>query len=220
MTFKQLLSYILPINIFQVESEINQNLEVTWNNGQLVLDSKNTNFSFGSLERVMQIGLRTIGKEKITSYHSVLVLGVGGGSILKLLQDEFQFNRKIIGIELDPKVITIANRFFGLNKRDNIEIYNTDASIFVKETTLTFDLIVIDIFQDKKMPDFLFSESFMNDLRKILSEKGCILFNSIVTLSTEFERNKKYHDLVSSHFTTLQKLSKVEGDNELFILHK
>lgn len=220
MDFKQLLSYILPINIFQIKSEINQNLEVTWNNGRLVLDSKNTNFSFGSLERVMNVGLKKIGKETIASYQSVLVLGVGGGSVLKLLQDEFQFTRKIIGIELDPKVIAIANRYFGLDKRNNIEIYNTDAEIFVKETSLTFDLIVIDIFQDKKMPDFLFSAPFINDLSQILSKKGSILFNSIVTLSTEFERNKDYHNLVSSYFSSVQKLIKVEGDNELFILRK
>lgn len=220
MTFKQLLSYILPINIFQVESDINQNLEVTWNNGQLVLDSKNTNFSFGSLERVMQIGLRTIGKKEITSYQSALVLGVGGGSVIKLLQDEFQYDKKIIGVELDPKVIEIANRYFGLDKRKNLDIKIADAATFVKETPLTFDLIVIDIFQDKKMPEFLFSTTFIHDLNRILSKKGSILFNSIVTLSAEFDRNKAYHQLVAKHFSSIQKITKVEGDNELFILRK
>lgn len=220
MNFKQLLSYILPINIFQIESEINQNLEVTWNNGQLVLDSKNTNFSFGSLERVMNVGLKCIGKETLSSSHSVLVLGVGGGSVIKLLQDEFLFDKKITGVELDPKVISIANRYFGLDTRKNLDIKIADAATFVKETPLTFDLIVIDIFQDKKMPDFLFSIPFISDLNRILSEKGSILFNSIVTLSTELERNIAYHQLVASHFSSVQKLSNVEGDNELFILRK
>ncbi|RXR18912.1 methyltransferase domain-containing protein [Flavobacterium amnicola] len=220
MNFKRLLSYILPIKIYQTASKINQNLEVTWNNGQLVLDSKNTNFSFGSLERVMRIGLNTLGKEKITTYQSVLVLGVGGGSVIKLLQDEIQFGGKIIGIELDPKVIEIANQYFGLDKRKNIEINLKDAFEFVKNTTTTYDLIVIDIFQDKIMPDFLFSEPFIFNLNRILSKKGSVLFNSIVTLSVDFERNAAYNRLVAAHFSSVQRLSNVEGDNELFILRK
>jgi len=220
MNFKQLLSYLLPIKIYQIESKINQNLEVTWNNGQLVLDSKNTNFSFGSLERVMRIGLNTIGKEKIAAYQSVLVLGVGGGSVIKLLQDEFQFGGKIMGIELDPKVIEIANHYFGLNKRKNIEINIGDASEFVKDTATTYDLIIIDIFQDKIMPDFLFSSPFIFDLHKILSEKGSILFNSIVTLSVDYERNAHYHQLVKDTFSSITKLINVEGDNELFIMSR
>jgi len=220
MNFKQLLSYILPINIFQIESEINQNLEVTWNDGKLVLDSKNTNFSFGSLERVMQIGLNMIGKEQITNYNSALVLGVGGGSIIKLLQDEFHFNGKINGVELDPKIITIANQYFNLHKRKNVEITIMDAFEFVKNSEKKYDLIIVDIFQDKIMPDFLFSETFVTGLHKNLSENGSILFNSIVTLSTEFERNSVYLKLIEKKFSSVTKLSKVEGDNELFILHK
>ncbi|MES2811227.1 MAG: fused MFS/spermidine synthase [Bacteroidota bacterium] len=220
MNFKQLLSYILPINIFQIESEINQNLEVTWNNGSLVLDSKNTNFSFGSLERVMRIGLNSIGKESIKNYQSVLVLGVGGGSVIKLLQDEFQYCEKIIGVELDPKIIEIANQYFGLNRRKNIEIIIEDASEFVKNTKVTYDLIVIDIFQDKIMPDFLFSSPFTSDLHKILSENGSILFNTIVTLSADYERNAVYHQLVKENFLSITKLKNVEGDNELFIMSR
>lgn len=220
MNFKQLLSYILPINIFQIKSEINQNLEVTWNNGKLVLDSKNTNFSFGSLERVMQIGLNLIGKEHISNYKSALVLGVGGGSVIKLLQDQFHFNGTIIGVELDPKIITIANQYFSLHKRKNVEITIADAFEYLKKSKKKYDLIVVDIFQDKIMPDFLFSEVFVTDLNKNLSENGSILFNSIVTLSTEFERNSAYTKLVEHKFSSVTKLSKVEGDNELFILRK
>jgi spermidine synthase len=220
MNFKRVLSYFLPITIFQSKSVINKNLEVTWNNGQLVLDSKNTNFSFGSLERVMQIGLQAIGNEKINSSHSVLILGVGGGSVIKLLQDKFCFNKKIIGVELDPKVLEIANQYFGLNKRRNIEIKIDDASTFVKETPLTFDIIVIDIFQDNKMPDFLFFEGFLSDLHTKSNKNGVILFNSIVTLSSEFERNKAYYTLSSKLFGKVQKISNVEGNNELFILRK
>lgn len=218
MNLKRLLSYIIPINIYQTNSEINKNLEVTWNNGQLVLDSKNTNFSYGSLQRVMRIGLNAIGKNKIQNYNTALVLGVGGGSVINTLQNEFDFKGKIIGVELDEKAIEIANQYFGLNKFKNTEIVIDDAYHFVKKTNQKFDLIIIDIFQDKIMPDFLFEDDFINTITKIVSENGSGLFNTIATLSTDFERNLAYQKIVKTKFKKVVKLSKIEGDNELFIL--
>ena len=55
--FRRLLSYILPVNVYQKNSVISKSIEVNWNNGQLVLDSKNTNYSYGSLQRILRIGL-------------------------------------------------------------------------------------------------------------------------------------------------------------------
>lgn len=79
--FRRLLSYILPVNVYQKNSVISKSIEVNWNNGQLVLDSKNTNYSYGSLQRILRIGLKKIGFEKIRAMDSILVLGVGGGSV-------------------------------------------------------------------------------------------------------------------------------------------
>lgn len=218
MNLKRLLSYIIPINIYQTKSGINKNLEVTWNNGQLVLDSKNTNFSYGSLQRVMRIGLNTIGKNNIQNYHNVLILGVGGGSVICTIQKEFDFKGKIIGVELDEKAIEIANQYFGLNEFENTEIIIDDAYHFVKKTNRKFDLIIIDIFQDKIMPDFLFEDDFMHSISSIVTKNGSILFNTIATLSTDFERNLAYQKAVETKFKNVIKLSNVEGDNELFIL--
>lgn len=217
MLLQRLLSYIFPVKIFQTPSAINQNLEVTFNNGRLVLDSKNTNFSYGSLERVMQIGLQAIGKETITKYQSVLVLGVGGGSNIKLLQDNFMFEGEITGVELDPKVISIANEYFGLNQRKNMHILCADAEAFVVQTTQKYDLIIVDIFQDNQMPSFLFTARFNQNLKQILSKNGRLLSNTIVTLSNDFKRNQDYYQLLKDTFSNVQKISKVEGDNELFI---
>jgi hypothetical protein len=75
---KKLFSYIVPINIFKVKSSTSKNLEITWTNGALVLDSKNTNYSYGSLQRILRIVLQNIGFDKIKKMQSILELGVGG----------------------------------------------------------------------------------------------------------------------------------------------
>ena len=110
------ISYFIPINVYKKNSSISKTLEVTWNNGELVLDSKNTNYSYGSLQRILRKGLKYIGFERIRKFESVLVLGVAGGSVIRTLVNEIKFKGKITGVELDEDVITIANSYFKLNQ--------------------------------------------------------------------------------------------------------
>lgn len=218
MNLKRILSFFIPVKVYQIESEINTSLEVTWNNGQLVLDSKNTNYSYGSLQRVMRIGLAHIGSDAVKKSKSALILGVAGGSVIQTLRDEFDFKGKITGVELDKKIIEIANNYFGLNKFNDVEIINDDAQNFISKTKEKYDLIVIDVFQDNIMPDFLFEENFVNNLKKILDKNGNILFNTIVNFSTDLKRNKDYTTLAAEYFQNCKVLSKVEGNNELLLL--
>ncbi|WP_300569007.1 methyltransferase domain-containing protein [Flavobacterium sp.] len=220
MNIKKLLSYFVPINIHQKNSRINNNLEITWNNGALVMDSKNTNFSYGSLQKVLRKGLATIGFEKIKRFNTILVLGVAGGSVIKTLVDEIKFTGKIIGVEIDPETIHLANTYFGLNQIKNLEVIIDDAEKFVSTTTQKFDLIVIDIFQDNIMPDFLFDEKFVSNVLKISNNNGAILFNTIVSNGTAQNRNDIYKKLLDSKEITNQRFPGIEGNNELFILYK
>lgn len=220
MNIKKLLSYFVPINIHQKKSKINNNLEVTWNNGQLVLDSKNTNFSYGSLQRVLKKGLEAIGFEQIRGFKNILVLGVAGGSVIKTLVDEVKFTGKITGIEIDPETIHLANKYFGLNEIKNLEIIIDDARNFIQITNQKFDLIIIDIFQDNVMPDFLFEKEFVSKTSKILNSNGTILFNTIVNNSLAQNRNDNFLKLLVSEKIECKRLSEVEGNNELFILKK
>ncbi len=218
MNLKRILSYFIPIKVYEIDSEINKSLEVTWNNGQLVLDSKNTNFSYGSLQRVMRIGLANIDSDVVKNYNSALILGVAGGSVIKTLKEEFDFNGKITGVELDKKTIEIANAYFGLNKLTDVEIINDDAQNFVTKTKAKYDLIIIDIFQDNIMPDFLFEKAFIAKLKLILTNGGSILFNTIAELSIDYERNKKLELDLNNQFAFVKKITKVEGNNEIFII--
>ena len=154
--FQKLLSYLIPINVLKQESIVNKSLEVTWNNGELVLDTLNTNYSYGSLQRILRTGLLKIGFDKIKKYNKILILGVAAGSVIKTLVNEIGFRNEIIGVEIDPKTIEIANKYFGLDKIENVEIIIADAAIFVQNTSEKYDLIIIDIFQDNFMPEFLF----------------------------------------------------------------
>ncbi|SFB27774.1 Spermine/spermidine synthase [Flavobacterium swingsii] len=219
MNFKRLLSYLIPIKIDEAKSDINKNLEITWNNGQLVLDSENTNFSYGSLQKVLRFGLKEIGLEGIKSFKSALILGVAGGSVIKTLVDEFQYKGKITGVEIDAETINLANKYFGLDKTENLQIIITDAEKFVAETRETYDLIIIDIFEDNIMPDFLFGNAFITNVLNLLNIDGFVVFNTIVSDNSAQIRNEKFVKLIASKNIKLQRIPNLEGDNELLILN-
>ncbi|WP_130733725.1 spermidine synthase [Flavobacterium sp. J27] len=217
---KRLLSYILPIRIYEKSSLISQSLEVSWNNGKLVLDSKNTNYSYGSLQKVLRKGLISIGYDQIKKMDSILVLGVAGGSVIKTLVDEIQFKGSIIGVEIDENSIEIANRFFGLHKIKNYRTIITDAKEFVKRETQKYDLIIIDIFEDASMPSFLFKKEFVDYCKQLLQINGFILFNTMILNEKNIDRNNNFIKQFDNENFYCKTFSKVEHYNQLIIIEK
>lgn len=217
--FQKILSYLIPINIHKQNSDINKSLEINWNNGRLVLDSKNTNYSYGSLQRALKKGLRFIGFERIKNFDNVLVLGVAGGSVIKTLREEIKFKGRITGVELDKNVLELANHYFKLNEIENLILINDDAFEFVLKTKEKYDLIIIDIFQDTVMPNFLFEDFFINRINFLLKLNGFILFNTMVLTEKDKERNKLYRSKFKEQYS-LRMYPKIEEHNELFTIKK
>jgi spermidine synthase len=199
---------------------LSKSIEVTWTNGELVLDSENTNYSYGNLQRILRLGLKNIGFEKIVPMRHVLVLGVAGGSVIKTLVEEIKYKGKITGVEIDAEIIKIANTYFKLNEIKNLKIVIDDAFDFVLKTQTKYDLIIIDIFQDTKMPNFLFETFFINRICFLLNTKGFILFNTMILNDTQNERNKKYvADFYNPQFK-IKTIPRLEIHNELIAIEK
>jgi len=216
---RKIISYLYPIIIKEIASERSGNLEVTLVNGKLVIDSENANYSYGTLQKVLKKGLLYIGAEKVEQFNSILVLGVAGGSVIKTLRNDFYSSAKITGVEIDPDVIDLANNYFKLNSISNLDLIIVDAFEFIKTTNTTYDLIIIDIFNDSKMPQKLFETDFWNNILQLLNNKGTCLFNSIYTSKQDTHRNQQLSSYLKSLFKTSKQL-KTHGINELFILEK
>jgi spermidine synthase len=75
---------------------------------------------------------------------SVLVLGLGGGSIARAIR-HLAPNARITGVELDADVIAAARRDFALDELA-IEVAIDDAVSFLERERRLFDLVVDDVF--------------------------------------------------------------------------
>lgn len=217
---QKFFSYIIPIKIFKKKSSRSKIIEVTWSNGELVLDSENTNYSYGSLQRILRYGLRNIGYDKILKMDHILLLGVAGGSVVKTLVDEIEYKGKITGVEIDPDMIEVANQYFNLNKIKQLELVVDDAFEFVLKTKIQYDLIIIDVFEDTNMPNFLFEKFFLDRICILLKEDGYILFNTMILDEAHNVRNKKYISEVNPKTFTAKMLPRIEVHNELIIINK
>ncbi|TDE27554.1 MULTISPECIES: spermidine synthase [Flavobacterium] len=217
---KKIFSYLVPIKIYETKSSLSKSIEVTWANGELVLDSENANYSYGSLQRILRLGLKNIGYEKIVPMNHILVLGVAGGSVIKTLVDEIKYKGKITGVEIDPEIIKIANTYFKLDEVKNLEIVIDDAFEFVLKTKTKYDLIIIDIFQDTTMPNFLFETFFINRICSLLKNRGFILFNTMLLNESQNLRNKKYVSEFYENQFKIKTIPRLEVHNELIIIEK
>ncbi len=175
-SMKQLLSYIYPVTK-TIDSKYSGTLEITWFNGKKHLNSANANYSYGSLQRILKYGLEKIELSKI---NSVLVLGMGGGSVIQTLRTDFNYSNTIEAVELDPVIIDIAKSEFGIEENQYLKIHCADAFAFVEANTKLFDLIIIDLYIDLSVPDKFLSTAFWDYILKSKSSKGTLLFNASV----------------------------------------
>jgi spermidine synthase len=77
----------------------------------------------------------------------VLVLGVGGGAVIRQLNHFLQPER-IDGVELNPVHLEVAREFFGV-EQPNVALHQADARWWLKHYRgESFDMIIDDIFTD------------------------------------------------------------------------
>lgn len=220
MPYKKPLSYIFPQKVFAKKSTVSGDLKVVISDGKLVLNSSHANYSYGSLQRILEKGLKRIGKPAVKEMSSVLLLGVAAGSVIQSLYEKYEFTGRLKGIEIDEKIISLANRYFGLSDYQQVKIVMADAQRFVQQTALTFDLIIVDIFQDVHMPDFLFQEEFTSHIKQLLNINGYILFNTMVTEESHKIRNQEYLLKFPQETFEIICLPMLERDNEVILVKK
>jgi spermidine synthase len=74
----------------------------------------------------------------------VLLLGLGGGSAARVVRAVAP-GARIVGVEIDPAVVRVARRWFGLDAL-GVEVVLGDAAGFLARTRARFDAVLEDVF--------------------------------------------------------------------------
>ncbi|MCX6249956.1 MAG: methyltransferase domain-containing protein [Bacteroidetes bacterium] len=215
------LSYFGGFKIKTMETPLNGYLEIWYKNGRYLLDSEHTNYSFGMLHKIFQLtfselNLKGKAGEKIKD---VLLLGMGGGSVIHILKKELKLPVKIVAVDHDPEILDLAREYFDIDKYDDTEIILRDAYDFVMETTSTFDLIIVDIFTNYEIPVKFTETVFLNRAEEILNPRGILILNYIIKTRSQREKQMKVLWYLNSQYSFTKDLT-FFGSNRVIICRK
>lgn len=196
---KRLLSYIYEIDIERITSQINGELQVCWSSGRKVLHSRTSNYSYGSLHRVLRQAMQEAGIRK-SPPEKVLVLGLGAGSAVHILREEWKLHPMITGIESDQAVLMLAKKHFGLEEGTGLQIILDDAAVFMETCTDTFDLVLVDLFVGNLVPETFMTHTFWDCLKRSCQPGGKVLFNILVFNQKTLEQARQLEAMATQRF--------------------
>jgi len=153
-------------------------LEVVRVNGRCVLNGRSVNYSFGSLHRVFEGAFAALNLQR-RHIDDALVLGGGAGSVVQLLRRTYAPGCSITAVEIDPVVSELAREHFELDRTPELEIVCADALEYVRTARRRFDLVVVDLFVDDRVPPQFRTRAFVHQARELLRPDGMLAFNVI-----------------------------------------
>ncbi|MDW8845775.1 spermidine synthase [Erwinia sp. MMLR14_017] len=107
---------------------------------------------------------------------SVLVLGLGGGSLVRGLHD-YDSEVSIDVVELRKKVITIARKYFFIPDVNNISYFAQDAGSFMEKNKTKYSHIFSDLYSAEDMVSLQKMGEFIKNCAASLTPDGWLVMN-------------------------------------------
>jgi spermidine synthase len=117
----------------------------------------------------------------------MLFIGLGGGSAPKRMWRDFE-NLQIQVAELDPEVVKVARRYFGLPDDPRLRVAAEDGRRYLSRHDERWDVIVIDAFYSDSIPFHLTTREFLELAHERLTPGGVVVTNIIGALEGDGSR--------------------------------
>ena len=193
--WKKWLSYLFEQHIESVEGTLNPSLHVSLVNGRYQLSTDTAVYSFDDLYDNFTTAFEQTDLNAFQP-KSVLILGLGLGSVPYILESKYNLQPAYTAVELDEAVIYLAEKYRLADLKAPIQCIAADAEVFVSINTEIFDLIVIDIFIDDLIPVPFLEETFMAQIKDMLHADGLLMFNHMAMDKEQKERSIQYLEQV------------------------
>jgi spermidine synthase len=157
-------------------------LTVTDNDGVRLLKFERNHQSSMRIDDPFETTIAYVGYLHITlavkpDAARALVIGLGGGSVVKRLWRDHPAMHFDVA-EIDPEVAEVAVALFEVPGDDpRIDIHVADGRAFLQASAATYDIIIVDAFDDDRVPRPLLTEEFMRLVRDHLAQDGVVAWN-------------------------------------------
>ena len=153
---------------YEVDNENKTYRELIVNNiTQTMMDKNNPTTSYWDYVNILS--------DNINHYKSgnkVLLLGFGGGTLYKKLQEQ---SLLIDVVEIDKRIAEVAKEFFFIE--DDLNIVIDDARHYIKTINKKYDVIIFDLFHAETPPTHLMTKEAFAEVKNKLSENGLLIIN-------------------------------------------
>lgn len=138
----------------------------------------------------------------------VLAVGLGGGALPRFLRLHFP-SVEVDVVEIDPAVVDVTKRFFGVEPDDKLRIHVGDALPFLKNTSRTWDVILLDAYRGDEVPVHLTTPGFLALAHSRLTPGGALASNLWGPPSEQYE------GLLAAHHAAFPQLYLTVGQRDL-----
>lgn len=198
-----ILSYIVPQKIAEFSTKYNRYIRVNDEYGERKLLVNGSVQSGRYIRSLWKGAFRAFGISNKKQWKNILVLGVGGGTVIKLLHDQFPYAR-ITAVDIDPVIIDIAKKYFLTGDKSYIHFAVFDAEKYIQQSTSKFDCIIIDICVGNAIPGFVKSTAFISRCKQHLASQGALCIN--------YFRDREYKEKSNEVYQTLRSVFPTVSD--------
>jgi spermidine synthase len=167
-------SFLFPIVLKEINSPVY--LQFVLKNNIILLNTQQANQSNGTLKYALHQAFSHFNWYQKKEIQHILILGFGLGSAYDLLAPTYP-KAIFTGVEIQPEIKDFYTQYYPKNLSLNWQIQS--AADFINITNSTYDLILIDVFEDTTIPDAILTLNFFKTCLQKLNQKGTILFNTL-----------------------------------------
>lgn len=124
-----------------------------------------------------QYSLSHLTPAVIAGAQSYLILGTAGGGEVPQIR-RLNPNAQITAVDIDGDVLSLSQKYFGLDANQNLKLIEADAKAYLATTTDKFDAILVDLYAGNFIPTHCITREFFELARARLSEKGILYLNT------------------------------------------
>ncbi len=107
----------------------------------------------------------------------ILFVGLGGGALPRATR-ALRPGAEIHVVEIDPRVVEVAERYFGFSPDPGLMVHVEDGRAFLERGEAgRWDLILLDAFSDQGIPLALATQEFLETVRARLAPRGVVVSN-------------------------------------------
>ncbi|MCC8082471.1 MAG: fused MFS/spermidine synthase, partial [Lachnospiraceae bacterium] len=128
----------------------------------------------------------------------VLILGMGTGTFATQCNLYFD-NLNIEGVEIDEDITELAVEYFHLS--EDIPVYTYDGRAYLNAVDKTYDVIMVDAYQDITIPFQMSTIEFFTLVQEHLNPGGVMVINMNMRGGEEGNINQYISDTVSAVFS-------------------